>query len=164
MDIFFILLHYVLKFSITVLFNTGKGNKKRLINISRIAAGLTQEYCSALLALHAFAGCDSMSAFKGIWKVKPIKLLEKMPKSIPILSRVGNQWDIEEDIFIGLEEFTCAMYGKSQFCKVDERCGDDNILKVSKTIDSSLIPPCESYLRQHIRRVNYQVASWKVSH
>ena len=78
-DIFLILLHYadILK-NITILFDTGSGNKKRLINISEMAKSLTPMFCSALLSLHVFTGCDTTSAFKGIGKLKPLKVLEKI--------------------------------------------------------------------------------------
>ena len=76
MDLFFILLRYAQSFTeITILYETGKGNKKRLIDMNNIAEKFSQEECSALLGLHAFTGCNTCSAFKGIGKIKPIKLL-----------------------------------------------------------------------------------------
>ena len=76
-DIFFILLRYAEEFGdTTVLFDTGKRNQKRLIDISSLAKGLTQKYCTALLALHAFTGSDTTSAFKCKGKLKPITLLK----------------------------------------------------------------------------------------
>ena len=72
-DIFYILLHYAASMEpITILFDTGTG-KKKLINITKLAQGYTPEHCTALLALHAFSGCDCTSAFRGLGKVKPIK-------------------------------------------------------------------------------------------
>jgi hypothetical protein len=74
-DIFFILLHYALELQgVTILFDTGTGNKKRLIDITKLAQQYQQELCTALLGLHAFTRCDITSAFKGIEKVKPINL------------------------------------------------------------------------------------------
>ena len=59
-DVFFILLHYALRMeNTTILFYTGIGNKKRLINVSEMAQEYGQEYCSSLLGMHAFSGCDS---------------------------------------------------------------------------------------------------------
>ena len=76
-DIFFILLRYAEEFGdTTVLFDTGKGNQKRLIDISSLAKGLTQKYCTALLAMHAFTGSDTTSAFKCKGKLKPMTLLK----------------------------------------------------------------------------------------
>jgi hypothetical protein len=58
---------------VTILFDTGTGNKKRLIDITKLAQQYQQELCTALLGMHAFTHCDTTSAFKEIGKVKPIK-------------------------------------------------------------------------------------------
>jgi 5'-3' exonuclease len=65
---------------VTILFDTETGNKKRLIDITKLAQQYQQELCTALLGLHAFTRCDTMSAFKGIGKVKAIKTLQKSPQ------------------------------------------------------------------------------------
>ena len=78
------------------------GNKKRLINETELAGDLTQEYCTALLALHAFTHCDTISAFKGIGKVKPIKVMQKLPRFQPILAEFGREWVVTEELFAGL--------------------------------------------------------------
>ena len=75
-DIFFILLYYAFDIKCKVLFDTGTGNKKRLLDITGIAEEFGTSKCSALLSLHALTGCDTTSAFRGIGKLKPMKLLE----------------------------------------------------------------------------------------
>ena len=53
-DVFFILLHYALTLpNVVILFDTGTGNKQRLININELAEGYTQNHCTALMCLHA---------------------------------------------------------------------------------------------------------------
>ena len=79
-DIFFILFYYASKINITLLFDTGSRCKRRLLDISQFAHDFTPFYCSALLGLHAFSRCDTTNAFKGIGKVKPIKLPQKKPR------------------------------------------------------------------------------------
>ena len=78
-DIFFILLQYAnnLLGGIEVIFDTGSRNKRRLISITNMVEDMTQEHCTAIMALHAFTRCDTTSSFKGIGKTKPIKLLAK---------------------------------------------------------------------------------------
>ena len=169
-DIFFILLHFAPSLdNIVVFFDTGTGNRKRLINMSELARGFTQLYCIALMALHAFTGCDTSSAFKGVGKVKPIKLLQKVPRFQSVLARLGDDWEVPVDLMDDLEDFTCSMYSKPRFSKVDElrhftlkqKCGVDAQLSASKNVDMGTIPPCRACLQQHIRRVNYQVGVWK---
>ena len=65
-DIFFILLKHAHELQgIDILFETGKGNKKRLINVGKLAQVLSPLLYDAFLGVHAFTGCDSTSAFRG---------------------------------------------------------------------------------------------------
>ena len=174
-DIFFILLYYALSLKdATVLFDTGVGNKKRLINMTQLAEEYGKEYCTALLGLHAFTRCDSTSASKGIGKVKPINVLQKNPQFRNTLATLGETWEIPEDLFLQLEAFTCLMYGGKHFTDVNEmrysklreKCcsSPGKTFDSSRNIDISVLPPCKKCLVQHIRRVNYQVCIWKRSH
>ena len=75
--IFFILLHHASTFpTVTILFDTGTGNKQRLLNISELANMLTPEYSTTLMALHIYTACDTTSASRGLGKVKPLKALQ----------------------------------------------------------------------------------------
>ena len=172
-DVFFILLHYVQEMTITVLFDTGTGNRRRLINMSELAEDFTAEYSTALAALHVFTHCDTTSAFKGVGKVKPIKLLQKNPKFQPILAQLGESWEPSPSLVSGLEEFTCVLYGRKKFTSVDklryalikEKCGSDNgSIKLRKNVDLSILPPCSRVLLQHIRRANYQMCINRNAH
>ena len=60
-DIFFILLYHNSYLNIEVLFESGRGNRKRLQNISELNKKLGQRVCSSLLSLHALAGYNTMS-------------------------------------------------------------------------------------------------------
>ena len=104
----------------TVLFDTGSGTHRRLINMTEVGEAYTPEYRAVLLALHAFCGCDTTSAFEGRGHILPIKTLEKLPRFTRPLARLGNAWRKGEDLLRELEEYTCAMYGNSRFTSVDE--------------------------------------------
>ena len=58
------------------------------VDISKIAGVLGQEVSKALLGLHAFTGCDSVSAFAGIGKARPLKLLRSKNDVCPILRQI----------------------------------------------------------------------------
>ena len=75
-DIFFILLHFSSKIDSRLLFDSGSGNNKILINMTDLANSYGPKKCTVLLCLHAYTGCDTCSAFKGIGKIKPIKIIE----------------------------------------------------------------------------------------
>ena len=144
----------------------------RLINITELAEGYTQAHCTALMCLHAFTGCDTTSAFKGLGKIKPLKVLQKNPKFAATLSRLGESWEVPEDLIDDLEEFACSMYGRARahkvnelrYIRIKELCAKDNQLNPSRNLDLGTLPPCRRSLEQHIKRVNYQVGVWKRAH
>ena len=152
-------------------FDTGSGNNRRLINILEISETITESQCNALMALHAFTNCDTTSSFKGIGKVKPIQLLLKEERFVEAFNRLGDDWEVPDDLIDVLEEFTCALYGKKKdkdinkvrVDKLKEKCGV-NKLDPKKNFQIASLPPCKMALEQHIRRVNYQVAIWKRAH
>ena len=88
-DIFFILLYHSSYLNIEVLFESGTGNRKRLLNISELNKKLGHRVCSSFLSLHALTGCDTTSSLKGIGKIKPIKILEKYPMFHETREKIG---------------------------------------------------------------------------
>ena len=168
-DIFFIMLHHAASIQSVLFFDTGTGNNKRLIDVSKIAKGYGETYCTSLMVLHAFSGCDSTSAFKGIGKVKPIKILEKKKNFIDSFAAVGDSWNVSTNILQSLEEFTCCLYGYPRFSSLDslryhclkKKCVDSDKIDPKKTIDLSAFPPCQNTFEQHVKRTMYQVGIWK---
>ena len=92
-----------------LLFDTGSRRKITLLNISQQAHDFTPLYYDALLGLHVFSRCGTTSAFKGVGKVKPIKLLKKT-RYQAVFKNLQKPWDVSENLFLQLEEFTCSMY------------------------------------------------------
>ena len=136
-DGFFILLQYAKMYpNITVLFDTGTGNKKRLLNITEVAMSFSQVHCSALLGLHAFTGRDTTSALKD---------LEAFVCAVYGNSRM-------KDVNL------------VRFMTIDEICGHKDQKAPLSNLDMSSLPPCKRALEQQMLRVNYQVATWKRSH
>jgi hypothetical protein len=58
-DVFILLLKYVQKIQHRVLFETGVGNKRCLIDIHRVIDETEQDLCLSLPRLHSFCGCDT---------------------------------------------------------------------------------------------------------
>ena len=156
-----------------VYFDTGAGNKRRLLSIKAICEARhdIEELWDALLGLHAFSGCDSVSAFVRKGKIQPLKCLLKNRNFIPCFMSLGNCPDMTDNVMHELERFVCSLYG---------RPGNDNVNKVRYDIfkqkfkvrssslvstligtDLSLLPPCQKALQMHILRANYQTLIWK---
>ena len=168
-DMFFLLLHFASSISSTLLFDTGVGNMKRLINVSKVSEDFGQEYCTALLTLHAYTGCDTTSAFKGIGKVKPMKVFDKNKGLTVCFSKLGMSWDVNKEMIQDLEAFTCTLYGYPRYKSIDalrhdmlkRKCNGNSKLDPSKAIDLASLPPCGKTLLQHIRRSNLQSGVWR---
>ena len=106
--------------------------------------------------------------------MKAKKLLQKKPRHQIVFQNLVKLLDVSEDFFLQLEEFTCSMYKLRgiHLNVVDPRykmvlkkcCGKENQLNPNKSIEWSSLPPPKACLREHIKRVNYQVAIWKRAH
>ena len=130
-DIFFILLSYVHDLSgITVFFETGNKNKRKLINITSLGLNYSEQYCKALLGIHAFTGCDSTSAFKGKGKVSRIQLMLKDDLILNACSAIGDSWVLSNNILEVLERLTCRMYGMTKINTVNE-CRYTKLMAIS---------------------------------
>jgi len=71
---FFILVYHAIRLkNLTDLFETGKGNQKRCLDIGEFADSLTPAL-RCHFSVYAFSGCDSYIAFNGKGKVAPIKV------------------------------------------------------------------------------------------
>ena len=157
-DIFWILLYHASANNTILLYDTGYRNKKWLINIS----SLSNHYSRT--------GCDTVSASKGKGKVRPMKLLLKSPHFCDVLSKLGEQWEVTEELVENIEKFVCAIYGnRKKRAKVDEmkshiKCDDDFNAKTVKNIDFATLPPSKACFEEHIRCTNYQVRIWKTAH
>lgn len=86
-------------------------HQARYIDISKIADVLGQEVSKVLLGPHAFTGCERVSAFAGIGKARPLKLLPCKNEFQVMFQNLGEQWSITEELCVQLESFVCAIYG-----------------------------------------------------
>ena len=48
-----------------------------------------------------------------------LESVRKLPKFQPIVSKLGLEWEVFVELFAGLEEFTCAIYGRPMFKEID---------------------------------------------
>ena len=172
-DIFWIMLYHARGINCQLLYDTGFGNKRRLINVTQISEHYTQAVCNALLGVHGFTGCDTASCFKGKGKVRPMKMVIKSPSLCSVFGSLGESWNVPDSLVAGLEKFVCSLYGgkKSKIERVDElraflmksKCDDKFSFSNINNIDFSAFPPSRACLEQHVRRVNYQVRIWKLA-
>ena len=103
-----------------ILIRTGSKGKSRLISMKKIKSSLGSLYdlddikmaMKAILALHAFIGCDTVSAFCGKEKVKPLKILLKNRKYMKF-SGIGLTTDLTKGELDVLQEFVISTVTKA---------------------------------------------------
>ena len=76
-DVFIIRLSVYHQISGNMYIQCGTKNRLRHIDITKVGQSLGEETCKALQGLHAFTGCDSVSAFSGRGKVSALNLIMK---------------------------------------------------------------------------------------
>ena len=70
-------IHHAKEVSASLFILSGTKSRMRYIDITQIVENLEDNICNALIGLHAFTGCDSVSAFVGKGKKAAFTLLKK---------------------------------------------------------------------------------------
>ena len=102
-------------------FRTGTGNNVQQISMDRIKDNLKvrqnrictssiDHLCDALLGMHAFIGCDSISSFVGKGKVKGLQLV-LMKDAYVVLFMYFGTWRFPDNDLVEVEKFVCKLYG-----------------------------------------------------
>ena len=82
---------------------TEKGSKGSVQRTGR-------EIFNALIGLHSFTGCDSVSTFAGKGKIGALKILISNEEARRAFRELGQSWTVSEDLCTLLEKFTCSLY------------------------------------------------------
>lgn len=64
------------------------------IDVSSVVQMLDPELCRSLQGLHAFNGCDSVSAFSGKIKVLALKMVRQSESFQTLFQEIGTEWNI----------------------------------------------------------------------
>ena len=86
-----------------------------------------------------------------------------------MLARLGNNWDVPDDMFSDAGELTCALHCKPRLNELNElrfhllkaRYGSEGKLANNTNVGITNMPSCSDSLREHVRRGSYQVVIWK---
>ena len=119
----------------------------------------------ALIGFHAYTGNDYVSAFFRKGKQARWKCMRKHEKFTMAFSQLGESWELNDDNFKILEEFTCLLYGfkDNSVDVVHHKIFEKKFSKDGKVVDLSLFPPCRSVLLLHAQRANYVAKLWRSS-
>ena len=161
-DILVILLNIIEEQSQVYLdFGVGLNRKGLFLSDIEMEDGLKK----CLIGFHAFTGNDYVSSFFRKGKSECWKVVQKNNRFVNTFSLLGQVWELDEQIFVNLEEYVCHLYGYRQknVNDVRKKLFDKKYVRQGKTIDISLLPPCQSSLRLHILRSNIIAKIWKSS-
>ena len=138
-----------------LLFLTRSGGSRRILNISQLSTKYNKNQCKAILGLHIFTGCDSVSTFKGKGKVKPLSLMLKSDEFINCFATLGTTWDDGGCLLPVIEKFVCTIYGQQD-------CTHVNIARYNLFClichSDEFLPPNQDCLQNHLKRANFQAA------
>lgn len=139
--------------------NIGSGEKSRMLNLNKLSASLSRPLRMSLLGLHAITGCDSVSSFCRIGKMKPVDVFMENPKLFTGLQELGKSKVVSKNCQDSLEKFICTVYDR------DKNISGVNELRYklfcTKQAKNENLPPTKDALQQHILRSNYQCFIWR---
>ena len=139
----------------------GTKARRRVVNITKVAATVGIDVCRALVGVHAYTGCDTVSAFAGKGKAKALKLLSKNKKIQDTFFKLGQEWDFSPDLMNKLEAYTSLLYApKTSSTKINDLRYHLFCAKKGE-IESHQLPPCRDCLEKHALRANYQAGIWR---
>ena len=162
-DVFVLLLAFSSSIDASLFQKCGTRTRTRLVDISKVVAAVGEDVCRALVGLHSFTGCDTVSAFAGKGKLGALKILKSDVDAKQAFTELGQSWNLSEDLFRRIEKVTCAFYSSGA------NSSDVNDLRYSLfcakngEIESHQLPPCKDCLRKHTMRANYQACIWRCS-
>lgn len=162
-DVFVILLGIHCQIGEQILLRRGKINQIRLIDITKLGTVLGKEICEALVGVHAWTGCDSVSSFAGKGKVKAFNMIRNNVQFRDTFVLLGQQWSVSDELFDAIQRFTCSMYCRNTKAKGVNELRYDMFCAKNGDVSSGQLPPCEDALLQHTKRANYQAAIWRRS-
>ncbi len=98
--------------------------------------------CRALIGMHAFTGCDTVSAFVGRGKTKALKLLISHVDYQDTFLKLDQEWVLSQELVDKLETFTCLLYApKLSSIRINELRYHLFCAKKGE-IESHQLPPC----------------------
>ena len=107
----------------TIYWKCGTQTRTRYISITNVVQRHGSGICKCFPGLHAFTGCDSVSAFSGKGKLTALKLAKRSPAFQELFQQLGMELELSHELFKSLQEFTCLMYSSNPGTKdVNELC------------------------------------------
>ncbi|KAL2102045.1 hypothetical protein ACEWY4_003806 [Coilia grayii] len=154
-DVFVLTLAFCKQIDSHLYFHTGKERDTHITDISRLHTHLGEAKCDALVGLHAFSGCDTVSALHNVGKAKAYKKFSSKTEYTSVFQDLGTHFTPSAELCEALEAFTCDLYEQTD--SQDVNIARANLFKSGKCSERDL-PPNKDSLYKHIHRASYQAA------
>ena len=109
-DVFVLLLSFSSFIDASLFQKCGTRARKILVDISKVVATVGEDLCRALVGLHSFTGCETVSAFAGKGKLGVLKIPKSDVDAKQAFTELGQSQDLSEDLFQRIEKVTCPFY------------------------------------------------------
>ena len=86
----------------------GTKNQVRYLDITKLRQGLGDGVCNALIGMHTYTGCTTVSAFAGHGKLRALKLIMRS-NLFKVFHELGQSWELSMDLFMKLQAFACKL-------------------------------------------------------
>lgn len=134
----------------------------RYIDKSKLRLSLGSSSAYALLGMHAFNGCDTVSAFAGRGKVGALKQMKSQEDCREAFLELGRLWAVSDELFEKLQATTFKMYVPSTSTAEVNTLRYQLFCVRRGKVESSQLPPCKDCLLMHAIRANYQAVIWRL--
>ena len=134
----------------------GVGKHLKYLPAHDISCSIGEEKSQALLAFHAFTGCDQTSSFahygkKTAWEAWGA--FNEVTAAFQALSNAPTV-DVVDEVMPILERYVTIMYDRTSACMKVNDARRDQFTRKGRDIEA--IPPTSDALRQHAKRSTYQ--------
>ncbi|KAJ8403211.1 hypothetical protein AAFF_G00354280 [Aldrovandia affinis] len=143
--------------------NCGTKNRVRYLDITKLRQAPGDCVCNALIGMHAYTGCDTLSAFAGRGKLRALKLIMRSEHFQEVFRKLGQSWELSMDLFKKLQAFTCKLYTASMTTEDINTARHQLFCAQRGELESSQLPSCEDCLFMHAMHANYQAGIWRAS-
>lgn len=109
-DVFVLSLFFSRTIQASLYVKCGTKTRTKLVDIGKIYCVLGAEVVEGLVGMHAFTGCDSVSAFAGKGKLKGFQLLKADEESRKAFAVLGEEWSVSIELNVALESVVCKIY------------------------------------------------------
>ena len=159
-DIFVIALGTIAQRS-RVKFDYGNGSNRKEIWLDQI--NLRADRRQALIGFHSFTGNDYVSAFFRKGKGVCWKMIIKNDLFVDIITQLGDDWELLQQIKLVLERYVCRPHGSKNTVNTVRFDMFERKQKKGVMVDLSNLPPSQSALYLHMERANYVARLWKLA-